>query len=271
MSINIKKLCCKEKSHIVLNFLLFKIKIRTLDFPANNQIFVVKDGKEHLVKNPKELKKIKITINGKNNKIVLSDYSQALNCRITLEGNCNEIIIKTNKLENVTIELHSSDSFIKIGENVILKDFYIVSDCGNNQKLIIEKNTTSYNTKVFLNEENASLYIGEDCMLSGEIVICPTDGHAIIDNISNEVLNLASTVKIGNHCWIGYGAYFTKNAAIADNTIVGAKSVVSKKFDENFITIVGNPAKIIKRNVRWVRENAAQVKQENAQRMLEEV
>ncbi len=34
-------------------------------------------------------------------------------------------------------------------------------------------------------------------------------------------------------------------------SIIGASSVVTKRFDENNIAIGGNPAKIIKRNINW--------------------
>lgn len=56
---------------------------------------------------------------------------------------------------------------------------------------------------------------------------------------------------IKNHCWIGYGAFITKNVQLPNNTIVGLASVVTEKFFEEYTVIAGNPAKIIKRNVTW--------------------
>ena len=58
-------------------------------------------------------------------------------------------------------------------------------------------------------------------------------------------------VIIGNHCWIGSRVEMCKNAILPNNTIVGACSLVSKKFINEYTIIAGNPAKIIKENVDW--------------------
>jgi len=42
-----------------------------------------------------------------------------------------------------------------------------------------------------------------------------------------------------------------KGAKVSDNSIVGANSVINKKFVEENVVIAGNPAKIIKRGVNW--------------------
>ncbi len=42
-----------------------------------------------------------------------------------------------------------------------------------------------------------------------------------------------------------------KKVRIADNSVVGSASVVTKKFDEENVVIAGNPAKICRRNIMW--------------------
>ena len=59
------------------------------------------------------------------------------------------------------------------------------------------------------------------------------------------------SIIIGDRVWIGTQATILKNAQIANDTIIGARSVVTKKFDKSNIAIAGNPAKIIKENVAW--------------------
>lgn len=44
-----------------------------------------------------------------------------------------------------------------------------------------------------------------------------------------------------------------KNAQINANCIVGANSLVTKKFSEQYVVIAGNPAKIIKDDIEWDR------------------
>ncbi|MDR2527225.1 MAG: hypothetical protein LBC92_05125 [Rickettsiales bacterium] len=93
-------------------------------------------------------------------------------------------------------------------------------------------------------------------MFSCGIVIYASDVHSIFDIHTKKLLNrVSSPLIIGNHCWIGRDVKLLKNAGISNNTIVGMGSVVTKKFTESYIAIAGNPAKIIKRDIDWTREN----------------
>jgi acetyltransferase-like isoleucine patch superfamily enzyme len=50
-----------------------------------------------------------------------------------------------------------------------------------------------------------------------------------------------------------------KNAGLPDNTIVAAKSVVSKKFTESNTVVGGNPARVVKTGVNWDRRIHAEI------------
>ena len=66
-------------------------------------------------------------------------------------------------------------------------------------------------------------------------------GHNCIGN--NGKNNKAP--KIGNNVDIGIGSVIIGNISIANNIIIGANSIVTKSFDEEGITILGNPAQKI--------------------------
>ena len=55
-------------------------------------------------------------------------------------------------------------------------------------------------------------------------------------------------VIIGDKCWIGMNSIILPGVELANNTIVGAGSVVTKSFKTPNSIIAGNPAKIIKIN-----------------------
>lgn len=55
-----------------------------------------------------------------------------------------------------------------------------------------------------------------------------------------------SPVEIGEDCWIGANACIMPGVILGDRVIVGAGSVVTKKFKQSDIVIAGNPAKVIK-------------------------
>lgn len=165
----------------------------------------------------------------------------------------NKIIIGKNvKLRNCIFEIHGSQNIITIGDNCILWGTRIYTNCGNN-KLFIGKGTkinASKNQRTTINPCNGSeIYIGNNCLLSNSIELHTTDYHKIISN--GKHTNPSSNIYIGNNCWIGLQCLILKGTILADNTIVGARSLVNKKFDESKIVIVGNPAQIIKRNVIW--------------------
>lgn len=49
-------------------------------------------------------------------------------------------------------------------------------------------------------------------------------------------------------------AVVCKNTKISDGCIIGVNSVVTKSVDKENVVLVGNPAKIVKKDVEWQRE-----------------
>lgn len=106
----------------------------------------------------------------------------------------------------------------------------------------------------YLFNSGNALSFGDDCLLSyNTIVRCGESPHLIFDRETGAYLDIAAPVTIGNHVWIGEDVYITKRVAIPDHTIVAARSVVTKRFDDSFCAIGGNPARVIRRGVEWVR------------------
>lgn len=52
-------------------------------------------------------------------------------------------------------------------------------------------------------------------------------------------------INIGDNCWVGMNSVILPGVTLGNNTVVGAGSVVTKSFEDGFMVIAGNPAKVI--------------------------
>ncbi len=87
--------------------------------------------------------------------------------------------------------------------------------------------------------------IGED-VVAGQFIRFHSENHNYRDTtkLIREQGVTHKGIIIGNNCWIGAGAVFLDGAELGDGCVVGANSVVTKKFSSNAV-IVGAPAKMI--------------------------
>ena len=183
-----------------------------------------------------KLRKNKIKISGNNNVIYVGKNSILRDCNIFIKGNNNTLYIGDDcVVNNTSIILNNEGAEIKIGNKTSVAEAQIVS------------------------LEPYNIEIGEDCMLSYDIEIRNTDSHKIYDKSTNKRINEGNSVKIGNHVWLGMRAVILKGVNIDDNSIVAGGSIVTKDVMSNTI-VSGNPAKQIKENVYWTREEVMQYK-----------
>lgn len=210
-----------------------------------------------------------MNIKGEHNRVIIwhkgraieLDPSENINgfSEITIEGDNNTIELELPLAAN-NEPFHSNSIFMygynhfchiastfKFFENRI--DFF---NCDGS--LYIGANTSMRNTVIGLGYKS-DIKIGEKCMIA-ECNIRGSDFHSIIDIETNKVINIPhQPCYIGNNVWLAERARILKNAFIADGCIVGAESVVATQFYEKNCVIVGNPAKIVRHNTTWDRQN----------------
>ena len=171
-------------------------------------------------------------------------------------GKGNKIVIgKNNKIIGLKIVVQGNNNLIEIGKNNRLDQNSCIWVEGNNLITKIGNNCTFEGVHLANTENNTKLEIGDDCMFSGGIDVRVGDSHSIVTSCDrNKRLNPAKNVKIGNHVWVGAYVSILKGVILADNNIIGTRSLVNKSFLSENTLIAGIPARIVKVNVNWLRE-----------------
>lgn len=101
----------------------------------------------------------------------------------------------------------------------------------------------------FINH-NAYLMDGGGITIGHHCFIGPNCGmytavHPSIAEERNKGLEKALPIVIGSNCWIGADVTILPGVSIGNNTIIGAKSVVTKNIPDNVIA-VGNPCRVLR-------------------------
>lgn len=108
---------------------------------------------------------------------------------------------------------------------------------------------------VCLSSYGGQIKIGNDCMISTNVVIMANDGHPIFDVKTGKHINEGQDIIIGEHVWFGIKCTILSNSEVGNGSIIGANSLVNKKFPNNCI-VAGNPARLIRKDVAWDREES---------------
>lgn len=205
-----------------------KIKVEGTD----NKIVFLKNGEpvEEIVYG------LNITITGNNNYVEIELPSKFSASAIVINGDNNKFVMKSTKKRNVrhtTFGLEGG-SEIYVGSGIsCYRDVNIVAKNGKN------------------------IFIGDECMFARDIMVRNNDGHIILDRKTGEVINPPEDIRIGDNVWIGMKVMVLKGSEIPNGSVVGAMSMVNKKFDEENILLAGAPAQIIRHDIEWRREDFA--------------
>lgn len=173
---------------------------------------------------------------GGSNSVCIKHSARLSHCHFTIKEKHNRLVIDEGcNLTGLRILLEGDNNFIYLGKNVIV-------------------NASVTKPTVMSAVEGANIYIGDGCLFSNNIEIHTSDYHSIISCDSCKRINPAKDIRLEERVWVGLRTIILKGTYISSDTIIGAGSVVAGNFTENNVIIVGCPASIKQRNVRWVHE-----------------
>lgn len=189
------------------------------------------EGTPNIVIPNKKIHGLEIFINGEGNLIKIKNVGYFLSTIIIIEGN---------------------DNIVEIDGAKYLR-FCKIFITGNKQRLFIDKGVKSEGTEFHLCCDSSECKIGQDCLFASNTEIWTGDGHTIYDIETGEIINKKKyIVSIDEHVWLANGVKLLKNCNLSKNIIVGANSVVTKKFSDQNCCIAGNPAVLVKSGINWL-------------------
>ena len=107
----------------------------------------------------------------------------------------------------------------------------------------VGKNCRLYNDRP-INRDAFLLQIGDNVTVSGGVIFLCHD-NAPIKVSKGKYTDVFGKISIGNNCFIGHSSVILPGVMLADDTIVGAGSVVVHSQKESGYVIAGCPARVV--------------------------
>lgn len=122
------------------------------------------------------------------------------------------------------------------------------NNVGNYKNIIFDPNDLNnfQNYGNYYQVDDGKIIIGKGTYIAPNVGII-TQNHDLYDLDKHSE---SKDVEIGNNCWVGMNSVILPGVKLGNHTIVGAGSIVTKSFIEGNCVIAGNPAKIIKKDIK---------------------
>jgi len=188
---------------------------------------------------------------GENFLHIHEHLEQGRNFELTVVGEGNRLRVEEPVSAGHVIILMQGDARVTIDRGCALGNLFIYAGPGS--RIEIGK-AVGFNGFIrLLAHEPRRIRVGDRALIAGEVYIAVSDMHSIIDRASGERVNPARDIEIGAGAWIGEDAKVLKGVTIGRGGIVGASAVVTRDVPADAV-VVGNPARIVRRGVKWIYE-----------------
>ncbi len=198
-----------------------------------------------------------------SSQLTISDSATFEKSIIKISGKgCSVSLGRARRYRGLLIQLDGNDQHVIIGETrEHITNLKIFCQRGEGQSAVIGTGLRCNGMGIHMTDGSAGFKMGNDCMVSWEVRIRTSDGHAIIDIESGRAINTPQDVVIGDRVWLCEDVKILKGVVIPSDTIVASGSIIAKPFgpeDSNSV-IGGCPGRVLRRGVRWDKRSAAEI------------
>lgn len=215
----------------------FLIHFNLLTFYVNFKLFKFKDAC-----------RLPIVLYGK-----VSIRSLSGKIKISTEKKFGMIKIGRNNVEivsrNIPTVLNLRGEITFLGEATIRAGSVLSVDKG--AELIIGKDFRCNVRTTLIASGEKKIVIGDNCMLSWDVLLINNDFHGIFDLQSHHQINPPDDIFIEDKVWIGARATVLKGSRIPANTVIANGTVVSKRLESANAIYGGTPAKLLRTEIYW--------------------
>lgn len=98
-----------------------------------------------------------------------------------------------------------------------------------------------------------SIFFGDNVLISWGCLFMDTDFHNIYCSKTKKILNISRPIVIGNDVWFGCDCKILKGTNVGNSNVIGSGSLLKKSYESTNSIIAGNPARVVKDDIFWVR------------------
>ena len=133
------------------------------------------------------------------------------------------------------------ESFIDVHENALFESGFFSINAGS--LVVVGKHVK----------------FGNDVMIGREVTIYDSDFHQV-RNEDDEPVNFSNEVVIGDKVWLTNKISVLKGVTIGEGSLISSMTLVRKDVPPHSL-LSGNPAKVIKSDIKWSRESICEYEQ----------
>lgn len=162
----------------------------------------------------------------------------------------NKVYFEHSLPDKLTVSFQGSNNELHIKKNVLMGNVYIWF--GSNGFCSIDENTEIIGAELYV--ADARMQIGKDCLFGNQVTLRTHDAHHIFDLETHQRINYPKDIVVGDNVWLAYHVTLLGGAVIGTGSVVGTNAVTSGVFGDH-VTIAGVPAKVIRENICWSRDD----------------